>query len=195
MLVIGVNKGPTTVDDFIAVGVNEDTVHVVAEPGVLDNDSDPENDPFGVTGVNGVAQLTGTTTQGAAVTLTAGGGITYNPTNATALQALADGASIVDTFTYTATDSTGGSSDATVHITVGGLNDLPVPQNDSVEVPLNPVTTGISILANDVDVDSVMTMVCLIAGPNDGTLAATGTSDAGCDGFGGLSDFGGLGAI
>ena len=185
VLVTGVNKGPTTVDDFIIVGVNEDAPHVVAEPGVLDNDSDPENDPFGVTGVNGVAQLTGTTTQGAAVTLTAGGGITYNPTNATALQALADGASIVDTFTYTATDSTGGSSDATVHITVDGLNDLPVPQNDSVEVPLNPVTTGISILANDVDVDSVMTMVCLIAGPNDGTLATTGTSDAGCDGFGG----------
>ncbi|MFP6603093.1 MAG: Ig-like domain-containing protein, partial [Pirellulaceae bacterium] len=185
VLVQGVNKGPTTVDDSILVGVNEDTVHVVAEPGVLNNDSDPEGDAFGVTGVNGLTQLTGTTTQGAAVTLTAGGGITYNPTNASALQALSQGSSIVDTFTYTATDINGGSSDATVYITVAGINDLPVPQNDSFAVPLAPVTTGISILANDVDVDSAMTMICLIAGPNDGTLATTGTSDPGCDGFNG----------
>jgi VCBS repeat-containing protein len=183
--VLGVNKGPTTVDDFIITGVNEDTQHSIPDSsshtGVLLNDSDPEGDAFSVTGVNGAAELTGTTTQGAAVTLTANGGLTYNPTNAAALQALPAGGTTVDTFTYTATDVHGGSNEATVSITVDGINDLPVAGNDTVDVPRN-ATTAITILSNDNDVDGVITLVCQVAGPTQGDLQLSVATDPGCSG-------------
>jgi len=189
--VSGVNKGPTVVDDVFgaAFAINEDNPYVVdgtSTDSLLHNDFDPEGDSFTITGLNGVSVLTGSTVEGAAVSLTPEGGFTYNPLNATNLQALADPSSsrpssIVDTFTYTATDSNGGSNEATVHITVGGINDLPEPQHDlDLTVPL-AVTTGISILANDVDVDSDMTMVCLISGPSSGDLELdVVNTDAGC---------------
>ncbi len=62
---------------------------------------------------------------GAAVTVNADGTFTYNPIGVAALQALAQGQSVTDTFTYTATDGVATSNVATASITVIGANDAP----------------------------------------------------------------------
>jgi VCBS repeat-containing protein len=80
---------------------NEDTPLVVAAPGVLANDSDPDGDPL--TATNATDPANGT------LALNADGSFTYTPD-----------ANFVgtDTFTYTATDGTAASSAATVSVTV-----------------------------------------------------------------------------
>ena len=113
-----VNESPTAVDDpdvpsDPAYATDNRTVLVVAGPGVLSNDFDPDLDseleavPF-----------TGTTAEGATVTLAADGSFTYDP--GTAFDDLGPGQTRTDTFTYTVTDGLGGFDDATVTITVEG---------------------------------------------------------------------------
>ncbi len=106
-----VNDAPTANDD--AYGTDENTPLTVSEPGVLDNDSDVENDPF-------TAVLDDDVDHGT-LTLHADGSFDYTPNPFFAG---------TDTFTYHATDGSDDSNVATVTITVGeadadndGLND------------------------------------------------------------------------
>ncbi|MCY2974955.1 MAG: VCBS domain-containing protein [Planctomycetota bacterium] len=70
---------------------------------------------FSVTSVSPTSQL------GAAVTLNPNGTVNYNPTVAGgAIAALAPGQSLVDTFTYSITDTNGQTSSTTVSVTVSG---------------------------------------------------------------------------
>jgi VCBS repeat-containing protein len=72
-----------------------------------------------------VSAVSATSADGAAVTLS-GGTITYDPTHAATLQALAVGETATDTFSYTVSDGHGGTSTATATVNVVGLNDAPV---------------------------------------------------------------------
>ena len=60
---------------------------------------------------------------GATVLVNPDGTFDYDPTAATAIQALDDGDSAADTFTYTITDSHGATSTATVTIMLTGIDD------------------------------------------------------------------------
>jgi hypothetical protein len=62
--------------------------------------------------------------------LLSGTDITYDPTQATTLQALAVGETATDTFDYTVSDGQGGTDTATVTLTVAGANDAPVVETD-----------------------------------------------------------------
>ena len=111
-----------------------DTPLTVAAPGVLGNDTDADGDSPTVTKLNGSRTLTGTSADGAAVTIHADGSYTYDPTGSVTLKELGVGAQTTDTFSYTADDGHGGTGTATVSITVTGVNHAPVANPDSYSV-------------------------------------------------------------
>ena len=163
--VTAVNDPPTAVND--AGATDEDTPLNVAAPGVLANDTDVDpGDTKAVDRLNGSATLTGTSVEGATVTINANGSYTYDP--GSIFQGLSTGQSDTDSFTYRMSDGSGASSTATVTLTVTGVSDAPVAGADSFDAIGNtglfvgttrPGTqagrqiTG-SVLANDTDPDT-----------------------------------------
>ena len=133
------NQAPVALDD--SAGVDEDTAISL---DVLANDSDPDSaDTLTITAV----------TQGSAGGLisTDGSLISYDPTGV--LNSLAAGESVTDTFGYTISDGNGGFANASVSITVTGLNDTPVVLEDAA-VTTEDATVTIDALANDSDPDN-----------------------------------------
>jgi VCBS repeat-containing protein len=63
------------------------------------------------------------------VTLNADGSFTYDPNGQ--FEGLDSGESDTDTFTYKTNDGTADSNEATVTITINGVNDAPVAVNDA----------------------------------------------------------------
>ncbi|MCH8990578.1 MAG: tandem-95 repeat protein, partial [Acidobacteria bacterium] len=144
--VTGINDLPVAGDDVAAT--DEDTPLNVAAPGVLANDTDAENDALTITAFDAVSA------NGAAVAVAADGSFSYDPTASAALQALAAGDSIDDTFTYTIDDGQAGSDTATVTVTVSGVNDAPVANNDDNVFVTEDTPKNIDVLANDTDADA-----------------------------------------
>jgi VCBS repeat-containing protein len=100
------NQAPVATAD--TYGTAEDTPLPVNAPGVLANDSDPDNDPLSAGLVSGPSHGT--------LTLNPDGSFVYTPaTNHTGS----------DSFTYQASDGTLTSNLATVTITVSAANDAP----------------------------------------------------------------------
>lgn len=159
--------GPMAVDDSYAT--DEDTVLMIAAPGVLDNDVDPENDPLSVVAFDA------TSAQGATVSVAADGSFTYDPTGAPNLQALAAGANLDDTFTYTVEDAPMSGTDVgTVTVTVTGIDDPPVAVNDAATVTEDAPATAIGVLANDDDPDGGLIQIGSVTQPPNGTVVITG---------------------
>ncbi len=140
------NVAPTAVADAGATDEDHTT-----SGNVLTNDTDPAgaNDPLTA------VPFTITTAKGATVTLNANGSYTYDPRGSAALQSLKHGVVTTDTFDYTVSDGDGGFDTGTVTITVTGVNDAPVGQDDfytvSEDEVLNVAAPG--VLANDSDPD------------------------------------------
>lgn len=137
-----VNDPPVAAGDTVSAIADQPTSYDAAT--LLANDSDVEGDTLTVTsvggGVNGSASLSGTT-------------VTFNPDA---------GFTGPASFTYTISDSAGGSDTATVSITVNPVNDDPVAGDDSAIVDEDGIVT-VDVLANDSDIDG-------------GGLTVTGTS-------------------
>ena len=151
--VSGKNGDPIAADDSLEgpdattdpAYTDEDTVTQIAATELLANDSDPDGHSLTISAVDA------TSANGATVTLGADGNLIYDPTTAAAIQALADGAFLEDTFTYTVSDGNGGTDTATVTIAVSGLDDNtgPVAEDDTLqgaiaipEFQVNAVTAG-----------------------------------------------------
>ena len=151
--VSGKNGDPIAADDSLEgpdattdpAYTDEDTVTQIAATELLANDSDPDGHTLTISAVDA------TSANGATVTLDADGNLIYDPTTAAAIQALADGAFLEDTFTYTVSDGNGGTDTATVTIAVSGLdeNTGPVAEDDTLggtltipEFQVNEVTAG-----------------------------------------------------
>ncbi len=157
-LAFNLNQPPVAVND--ALGTSEDTILngnvLIANPTTPD--SDPNNDTLTVTQVNGNTASVGnslTLTSGALLTLNANGTFNYNPNGQ--FESLAVGATASDSFTYTISDGKGGTSTATVNLTINGVNDNPVANNNSgVGFTTNEDTafTTANVLVNDTDVDN-----------------------------------------
>ena len=99
-----VNDAPNATDDTATTYSNATT-----SGNVLDNDSDVD------TGDSlHISAFSVTSAMGASVTVNNDGSFTYNPGASAALKALANGSTVADTFTYTAMDSGGKISTATV---------------------------------------------------------------------------------
>lgn len=146
------NDAPVASDDDYATAKN--TTLTIAAPGVLDNDTDTENDAL-------TAVLQSDVSNGT-LQLNADGSFTYTPDN---------GFTGSDSFTYVANDGFSDSNVATVTILV--TNTAPLARNDSydtvVDEPLSIDAPG--VLANDVDDDGDTLEAMLQQGPQHGTVA------------------------
>ena len=179
---VAVNGRPVAVDDPGAgeYAGTEDTPLVVAAPGVLDNDSDPE-----ATALTAVAA---SDPPHGSVSLSTNGGFTYTPDQ---------NWFGTDTFTYRASDGTLTSLPATVTVVIAPAQDAPVAVADAYSVNQDATLTVAArgVLINDTDADPGQTATltaALVTGPENGTLAlsANGAFTYRADaGYGGTDSF------
>ena len=145
------NNAPIAYDDFAAT--NEDVGTYSSGPaGVLANDFDWEHSNLSVTPgtINGTF---GT------LTLNADGTYTYTPYASS--QALAQGETVQDSFSYTVSD--GSLTDTgTLTVTLSGVNGAPVANPDTASGHENEVLS-IDVLANDTDIDHGATRTVIAA--------------------------------
>ncbi|MEQ9543688.1 MAG: FG-GAP-like repeat-containing protein, partial [Deltaproteobacteria bacterium] len=123
---------------------NNDTFTTTEDTAIslnlLANDSDLDtSDTLSITAVDT------TNTQGT-VQINSDGTVTYTP--ATAFQSLGVGESITDQFTYTLDDGNNHTATAIVSVTVNGINDNPIANNDTATTDEDTATT-IAVLDND----------------------------------------------
>ena len=145
------NPAPVANDD--TAGTAEDNAVNIA---VLANDTDADGDPLSVTAASAGAGI---------VTINADGTLTYTPA------ANFNGS---DMISYTISDGQGGTSTATVAVTVASVNDTPVAANDSASTQ-EDVGLFITVLANDSDVDGdPLTVVAATAANGIVTIGADG---------------------
>jgi VCBS repeat-containing protein len=137
--VSGANDAPVANDD--AASTNEDSAGVSGN--VLANDTDVDGEAVTVANPGTYVGTYGT------LTLAADGSYTYTP--GAAAQGLDTGETAQDVFSYTASDGTA-SDTATLTVTVAGLNDAPVANDDTAATDENSPVSG-NVLANDTDVD------------------------------------------
>jgi VCBS repeat-containing protein len=173
--ITGVNDAPVTAADVAVTVVQEDLI-LAASGNVLDNDSD-------------VDQGTVLTVADAGVfggsygnlTLLADGSYTYVLDNDSyAVQSLAVGQIVTETFDYLATDGLV-ATPSTLTVTVSGANDAPVTAVDTVAIQEDlAISASGNVLDNDNDVDQGAVLSVVDAGVIQGsygqlTLSADGS--------------------
>ncbi|MEA1950426.1 MAG: Ig-like domain-containing protein, partial [Planctomycetota bacterium] len=140
--ITGVNDAPIAVDDTRTFDADK-----ISVGNLFDNDTDPDaSDVF-----TAVEEI-GTTAHGAMFNMTANGSFQYDPTTSAELVALSSG-QVIDSFQYTINDGHGGTSTATVTITVNCVNDLPLTTDDTAATDGDSTATG-NVLDNDSDPDT-----------------------------------------
>jgi VCBS repeat-containing protein len=153
--VTGVNDVPMARDDA-GFAVNEDIPLSIPGATLLANDTDPDQNETGPDDVLTIVEpFLATSTLGAKLSFD-GTTIVYDPRTVAAFESLARNETTTDTFNYTAKDSRGGISTATVTVVVEGRNDAPVAADDLLRLLENQtrvVSAASGLLANDVDVD------------------------------------------
>ena len=128
---------------FAGVGPTENEVATGIDVLANDTDDGPHADLS-------IAQFSGTSALGAAVTLNPDGTFNYDPTGAAALQGLSEGEVVDDTFTYAAKDAFGAvSNTATVTVHVHGRDDAPVASD--ISGTANEDGPAIVLAANSTD--------------------------------------------
>jgi len=141
------DTSPTAVND--QAGISEDGVNPVSG-NVLGNDVASAD---GGSVVTTPGKYVG---QYGELTLNADGSYSYRLDNSNpVVNALKDGQSLTDTFSYSITDADGSSSNnetATLTVTIAGTNDAPVAVADSKVIAEDKTATG-NVLTNDSDVD------------------------------------------
>jgi VCBS repeat-containing protein len=180
--ITGVNDAPSA--DADTDTTDEDTANAV---DVLTGDTDPDT-----TDVLVVSAVDATGSNGGSITIDAGGtGVTYDPNGQ--FDALQVGDSATDTFQYTLSDGNGGTTTATVTMTITGVNDAPTAVDNSYGGVVGNTTamigttstgptvalTGSVVRANDTDPDDATssltaTLVATTTGA-DVTLNADGS--------------------
>ncbi len=149
-----VNNAPVAAADSYTT--NEDTQLVVATPGILANDSDPNSVPITAVLVAGPSN--------GILTLNPNGSFTYDPT---------PNYNGADSFTYQASNGTLTSPTTTVSLTVTSVNDLPVAVAQSVQTN-EDVPLPITLAATDPDAGPLTYII--VAAPLQGTLSGTGAN-------------------
>jgi VCBS repeat-containing protein len=157
-----VNDPPTANDD--SYSTDEDTELDVLAPGVLGNDTDPEDDTL-------TASVVSQPSHGSLM-FSSDGSFSYSPTT---------NYNGSDSFTYEAHDGTSPSNAATVNLTVNAVNDAPVASDDSYstdqDTTLNVSAPG--VLDNDSDVEGDTLTAIKLSDPSNGsvTLNSDGSFD------------------
>ena len=173
--VSSVNDDPVSADD--AVGTDEDTALNVAGPGVLGNDSDVDGGALTVSAVEGNPANVGapiTLLSGALLTLNANGSFSYDPNGV--FDYLGAGDTDTDGFSYEVSDGNGGTSTASVIITISGANDAPTGSDATVTTGEDSGYVFDSSDFGFVDADAADTLqsVIIVSPPGAGTLLLGG---------------------
>ena len=142
------NRPPVAVPD--TTSVTEDAVPNTVSGNVLTNDTDPNGDALVVTNAGAFTLTHGT------LVVHADGSYTYTLDNSNpAVNALNDGQTLTDQFTYSISDGHGGTTSATLTITINGTTDnrppVAVPDTTSVTEDAVPNTVSGNVLTNDTD--------------------------------------------
>ena len=170
--ITGVNDAPVAVDDTGTT--DEDTALLVSDPGVLGNDTDAEGDTLTVAEVEGSTPNVGTyvnLTDGGKVNVASDGSFTFDPDGD--FEDLGTGESRTTNFTYKANDGDADSNEATVTITINGVNDAPVAVNDTGTTDEDTALTvpADGVLDNDTDAEGDTLSVAEV----NGVVASVGT--------------------
>jgi hypothetical protein len=181
-----VNDAPNAVDNTYTVdaGHNANVTFAYGSYiiGVLANDSDAENDAITMTAVNGQALVDGI----AVVNGDNGGVFTVNANGTVHLDAssgfeyLLVGETTTTSFTYTITDANGAASVATTTVTVNGMNEAPVAEDDVFTSEVGgSETLNTSVLVNDNDPDGEALLITAVNGQalTDGSVLVQGDND------------------
>ncbi|MEF8843520.1 MAG: Ig-like domain-containing protein, partial [Haloarculaceae archaeon] len=184
------NPAPTATDNTGAVtedGPTTTTGNVIDDDDGNGVDSDPD-DPASqlvVSAVDGNSGDVGSAVTGNHGTLQidSGGGYTYNLNNtSTAVQQLASGETLTDSFDYTLSDQEGGTDTATLTVTVNGANDVPVAADDTDSTNENTTISqdaANGVLPNDADPDTSDTLTVAEVGGDAGNVGDATTGDNG----------------
>ena len=156
--ILGVNDAPVARNDaFDVLEGGEASGDLLADNGAgADSDPDANDGALTISALDGLSELTRTLASGASVSLTAEGALLYRTNGA--FDALAEGETATDSFTYTLSD--GAASDvATVTLTIAGVNDAPVAQLDAFATDEDTRITGLFLFEDngsgaDFDVDA-----------------------------------------
>lgn len=182
LAIAGINDAPDFQDDMYST--TEDDTLFQAAPGIFDNDDDPEGDDLQVIAVNGGTNIGSEfdLPSGASLKVDAEGSFYYVPTQSQ-IDTLADGESITDSFTYSAVDGNGGSGQASVTVTITGVNDPPVLETNSALAvsssgDTKTIPTG-NLSASDPDTKPSNLTFNVTSTPSNGTLIVDGISGAG----------------
>jgi len=156
IIVTGVNDAPNAAND--ALVTEEDTELQIAFADLLGNDSDIDGDTLTISSFTQPAN--GTLVDNGA------GGFSYTPN---------ENYHGADSFTYTVSDGQGGTSTATVLLTVNQVNDAPVASADeAITDEDTPIT--ITVLDNDSDADGdTLSVTAASAGNGTVTINADGS--------------------
>ncbi|MEL7416900.1 MAG: Ig-like domain-containing protein, partial [Pseudomonadota bacterium] len=138
---------------------DENGIASFAIADLLANDTDFDGDTLSISSVSG------TSSKGAAVAID-GLNITYDP--GTLFDALDDGETTTDTFTYDVTDGNGSTVTATVTVTISGANDAAVITSAAEASVAENTTEVLTVTATDVDSADLVTFS--ISGGADGAL-------------------------
>ncbi|HIJ26789.1 MAG TPA: hypothetical protein HPP79_14105, partial [Gammaproteobacteria bacterium] len=192
--VTGTNDGPTANTDTNSV--NEDaTLNINAVSGVIQNNDVDLDDAMTVTTIrtgteagSGTSGTIGSALIGTYGTLTINSDGSYDySADQIAADALANGASGNDVFTYTITDTAGATDTAELVVTVNGLNDAPtlssmagavdsIDSGNEVEITFTELTTQ----GDETDIDGTVSAFIVQAVTNGtlmiGTTSATATA-------------------
>ncbi|MEJ8838444.1 cadherin-like domain-containing protein [Ramlibacter sp. AN1133] len=154
--VAAVNDAPLAGND--TVNATEDQPLTIAPATLLVNDSDIDGDTVAITGVTSGA--------GGSVALV-GGNIVFTPTG---------NFNGSGSFSYTVSDSQGGTTTATVTVNVAAVNDSPAASNDTVAATEDqPLTIApATLLANDSDIDGDTLAITGVTSGAGGTVAIVG---------------------
>ncbi len=176
------DTGPQAVNDTNTV--REDGP-VTASANVLANDTRAA-DGGSVSAVNGAAGSVAAPTAGTygSVVINADGSYTYTLNNALpAVQALLDGQSLTDSFTYTLSDTDGTSSTATLTVTIEGRTDGPpeirIPDKNGAEAGENTIVEAAPAVTGTIEIEAPDGVATVTVGGTTLTpaqLAALGTT-------------------
>ncbi|MEO5574369.1 MAG: retention module-containing protein, partial [Gammaproteobacteria bacterium] len=168
------------------LSVTEDGAPGSVTGNVLINDTDPDSDQLTVTQINGQDVSAGATVNGMFGVLAISSDGSYSYVLNAAMNALTDGDTRIDTFTYSISDGRGGASTSTLSFTISGANDAPVASVASTSGAED--ATSIAITLTGSDIDGTIASVTLNTLPGNGllytdsaltTLATSGTAYAG----------------
>ncbi|WP_187429341.1 M10 family metallopeptidase C-terminal domain-containing protein [Roseobacter fucihabitans] len=151
------NTAPVAGDDIASV---EEGAGLILD--VLANDTDAEPGALTITAIEGQAINTGETIallSGASVTLTANGKLFYDQNDA--FEALDEGDTALESFSYTVTDVSGANDQADVSVTIQGIapdTRAPIGQSGTVTVSQNSADQWHTVSFDAVIEDAVVVM-------------------------------------